>query len=120
MIRHRVRDWKAWSHAAPSGERARRSRPCLLEGLENRTLLSGSPTVYTVDLTGGTGASTGTDAGTLLYCITQANTNTSTSGSEIQFDPTVFATPQTITLFSTLVLDETQGPEMIDGPARAS
>ena len=34
----------------------------------------------------------------------------------IQFDPTVFASPQTITLASTLVLSETAGPEVIDGP----
>ena len=34
----------------------------------------------------------------------------------IQFDPTAFATPQTITLTSTLELSETNGPEEIDGP----
>ena len=93
----------------------------MLEGLEGRVLLSGSPTIYTVDLTSDTGTSTSTDAGDLLYCVTQANANTNIAGSEIQFDPTVFnpATPQTITLASTLELSETAGPEMIDGPARA-
>ncbi len=116
MIRHRMRGWEVWSHSAANGEGTRRRRYCVLERLENRTLLSGSPTVYTVDLTGGTGASTSADEGTLLYCVTQANVNPNTAGSEIEFDPTVFATPQTITLFSTLVLAETQGPEAIDGP----
>ena len=44
------------------------------------------PTVYTVDLTSDTG--TGSDnKGDLLYCITQANANTNTAGSEIEFDP---------------------------------
>ena len=96
----------------------RRHRLCVLEGLEDRILLSGSPTIYTVDLTSDTGTSTGTDAGDLLYCITQANANPNTAGSEIEFAPTVFsaATPQTITLSSTLELTETAGPEVIDGP----
>jgi hypothetical protein len=98
----------------PRGERASRRRYCVLERLEDRTLLS--PTIYTVDLTGDTGASTSSDAGTLLYCLTQANANTNTAGSEIQFDPMVFATPQTITLLSTLVLSEKEGPEVIEGP----
>ncbi len=114
MIRCRMRNWNAWSHSSPTGERTSHRRYCELEPLENRTLLSA--TIYTVDLTGDTGASTSSDAGTLLYCITQANANTSTAGSAIEFDPTVFATPQTITLLSTLVLAETQGPEVIDGP----
>ncbi len=89
----------------------------MLEGLENRTLLSGSPTIYTVDLTTDTG--TGSDnKGDLLYCITQANANTNAAGSEIEFDPTVFqvATQQSITLSATLDLLETAGPEVIDGP----
>ena len=89
----------------------------MLEGLENRTLLSGSPTIYTVDLTSDTG--TGSDnKGDLLYCITQANANANTAGSEIEFAPTVFqvATQQSITLSATLVLSETAGPEVLDGP----
>ena len=52
----------------------------------------------------------------MLYCITQANSNPNTDGSEIQFDPMVFGSPQTITLSSTLNLTETAGPEVIDGP----
>ena len=72
-------------------------------------------TVYTVDLTSASGAGSGT-AGDLVYTIGLANANTNPGGSIIQFDPTVFASPQTITLSSTLVLSETAGPEVIDGP----
>lgn len=77
---------------------------------------SSSPTIYTVNSTGG-GSSGSGDSGTLPYVIGQANTNTNTAGSEIQFDKTVFESPQTITLTSsTLVLSETAGPEVISGP----
>ena len=87
--------------------------------------LSGSPTYYTVNLTSDTGASSGTDAypvtgtpsGDLLWAITQANANTNPAGSVIEFDPTIFATTQTITLSSTLELSESAGPEVIDGPS---
>ncbi len=120
MIRHRMRGWEVWSHSAANREGTRRRHYCALERLENRTLLSGAPTVYNVDLTGGTGASTSANEGTLLYCITQANANPNTAGSEIEFDSTVFATPQTITLLSTLVLAETKGPEAIDGPGASN
>ncbi len=74
-----------------------------------------NPTVYIVDLTSDTGVGSG-NTGDLLYCITQANANPNTAGSEIEFDPTVFATPQTIKLTSTLELNEPAGPELIDGP----
>ena len=106
--------------------RARRSRRLwALEGLEGRVLLSGNPTYYTVNLTSDTGACSGTDAyptagtpsGDLLWAITQANANTNPAGSIIEFDPNVFATPQTITLSSTLALSESAGPEVIDGPS---
>ena len=89
----------------------------MLEGLENRTLLSGGPTIFTVDLTTDTGTGSGT-TGDLLYCITQANANTNSQGSEIEFDPSVFpaGTLQSITLSAPLDLSETAGKEMIDGP----
>ena len=74
-----------------------------------------SPTIYTVDLTSANGTGSG-DAGDLVYVIGLANANPDPAGSEIQFDPTVFGSPQTITLSSTLVLSETAGPEVIDGP----
>jgi hypothetical protein len=104
---------------------ARRNRRLwALEGLEGRVLLSGNPTYYTVNLTGDTGASSGTDAyptagtpsGDLLWAISQANANTNSAGSVIEFDPTVFASPQMITLSSTLVLSDSAGPEVIEGP----
>ena len=102
--------------------RRRRCRLWVLEGLENRTLLSG-PTVYTVDLTTDSGpTSAGSGSGTvgdLRYCINQANANTNSAGSLVEFDSTVFATPQTITLsasLGTLDLTESAGPEVIDGP----
>ena len=72
-------------------------------------------TIYTVNAITDTGTGSGT-TGDLLYCINLANANPNTLGSLIEFDPTVFATPQTITLTSTLTLSETAGPEVIDGP----
>ena len=101
------------SNARASARRNRRL--WMLEGLEDRLLLSGSPTIFTVNSTGNGTTGTG-DSGTLPYVIGLANANTNTAGSEIEFDPTVFASPQTITLASTLVLSETAGPEVIDGP----
>src|SRR5262245_59575371 len=67
------------------------------EGLESRCLLAA--TVYTVNLTTDNGPAagqgTGTYTGDLRYCINLANANKNTAGSEIQFDPKVFASPQT-------------------------
>ncbi len=98
---------------APRSRRSdtRRLRPGLL-ALEGRVLLSSSPTIYTVtDTSDNLG-----DTGSLRYAITQANANTNPAGSEITFDPTDFATPQTITLTKSLELAEKDGPEVIDGP----
>ena len=119
MIRPRPRWFGVKSRPCRNLAAARRRRSmCCVEGLEDRVLLTGSPTVYVVDLTSDTGASTGALAGDILYCITQANANTNTAGSEIEFDPSVFsaATPQTIVLTSTLNLSETAGPELVDSP----
>ena len=91
----------------------RRRRLWATEGLEDRLLLAA--TIYTVNAITDTGAGSGT-AGDLLYCIDQANANSNTDGSQIQFDPTVFSTAQTITLSSVLTLSETAGPEVINGP----
>ena len=83
-----------------------------------------SATIYTVDLTTDSGpTSAGSGSGTtgdLRYVINQADANPNTDGSLIQFDPTVFAAPQTIALsasLGTLNLTETSGTEAIDGPA---
>ena len=48
----------------------------------------------------------------------QANINSNSAGSLIQFDPTAFgaSNPKTIVLAGTLTLSETAGPEVIDGP----
>jgi hypothetical protein len=102
--------------------RSRRIRRTLtLEGLEERVVLSA--TIYTVDLTtdnGPTSAGSGSGtSGDLRYVINQADADTNSAGTIIQFDSTVFATSQTITLSSTLgTLDLTQtaGPMEIDGP----
>ena len=84
-----------------------------LEGLEDRALLSAS--IYTVNSTGN-GTSGSGNSGTLPYVIGLANNDFNPAGSEIQFDPTVFSSPQTITLTKTLSLLEKPGPESIVGP----
>ncbi len=120
MIRNRQPWFGARSQSSRSGVApGRRRKHWVLEGLEDRLLLSGSPTTYTVDLTSDTGKHTSALAGDILYCVTQANASTNTAGSVITFDPTVFASPETINLASTLELSEKAGPEMIQGPGTA-
>ena len=129
MFRHRICALQKRPPAARAGSRLRHSRhPWILEGLEGRLLLSGNPTLYTVNLLSDTGASSGTDAttgnpsGDLLWAVTQANANTNPAGSVIQFDPTVFNPnfdgSELIALSSTLELSETPGPETIEGLVR--
>ena len=77
----------------------------------------GVPLIYTVNSTGSGSSGTGT-SGTLPYVIGQANMDSNTAGSLIEFDPTVFSSQKTITLSSTLALSETAGPEVIAGPGR--
>ena len=86
--------------------RRRRMRPTLM-ALEDRKLLS----MFTVNSTLDDGS-----VGTLRWAIGQAN---STGGAEtITFDPTVFASAQTITLTGgQLELSDTSGTETITGPA---
>ena len=104
-------------HRSSANLLARRKRHSrrlrVLEGLEERVLLS--PTLYSVNAITDTGAGSGT-AGDLRYVINQANANPNTDGSLIQFGQTVFNSPQTITLSSPLILSETNGPEVINGP----
>ena len=91
-------------------------------GAYQSDLAPAPPTMYTVNLLSDTDTSSGTDAttgypsGDLLWAITQANANINPAGSVIGFDPSVFSSPQTITLSATLELSETGGPEVIDGP----
>ncbi len=74
-----------------------------------------SPTVYTVNSTASCTTGTGT-SGTLPYVVGLANADP--SGGEIEFDPTVFNTVQTINLAgSPIVLNSTSVPETITGPA---
>ncbi len=104
----------------PGRGRSRRGRsrcPSLgLETLEGRILLSGNPTIYTVNSVGNSAAGSGT-SGTLPYVIGQADADANPAGSLIEFDPTVFSAPQTITLAGTLELTEAAGPEVINGPS---
>ena len=116
----RLSPLRRWTDRARHQARARRrQRVWVPEGLESRTLLSGNPTYYTVDLTTDIGANSGTDtntgdqSGDLLWAISQANANTNPDGSVINFD---LATPATIALSSTLELSESAGPEVIQGP----
>ncbi len=80
-------------------------------------LVSSLVSVYTVNSTSGAISGSGT-SGTLPYVmfLANANANPGTDGAEIQFDSSVFSSPQTITLGATLVLSEKFGPEVIDGP----
>ncbi len=81
---------------------------------------SGSPTHFTVDLTSDYGAGSGNE-GDLRYVIAQADANMNPLGSLIRFDPTVFSSPQTITLNSALPdLSNTTGLMDIEGPGTSS
>jgi hypothetical protein len=94
-------------NATRQRRRPRGWRP-LLEVLEDRLV----PAAYTVNTLTDTGTGTGL-AGDLRYCITQADAN---PGSTVQFDATVFATPQTITLSGT-ELPVVTADLTIQGPA---
>ena len=99
------------STAPVIGRRSRRHRRLItLEGLEERIVLS--PWLVTKSVDDGS-------SGTLRWAIGQANAEG--GGSTITFDPTAFATAQTITLssasgFGTLNLTEAGGTETIQGP----
>jgi hypothetical protein len=118
MIHHLACLWSKKSRVPGAGSLR---RPCrrlaVLEGLEARTLLSGAPTVYTVDSLSDTGTGSG-NTGDLRYCIAQANTNPNTDGSLIQFDPSVFNASQleSIVVRSPLDLTGTAGPITIAAP----
>ena len=58
-------------------------------------------------------------SGTLPYVISLANADTNPEGSEIEFDLTVFSSPQTINVGTGLSLDESPGPEVLEGPGAA-
>ena len=106
MSHNLARDQRRGRRGTVEARRRRRMRPTLM-ALEDRKLLS----TFTVNSTLDDGS-----VGTLRWAIGQAN---STGGAEtITFDPTVFATPQTITLTGgQLELSDTSGTETITGPA---
>ena len=121
MGRHRDRQLAGNEASVPARRTKRPSwrrrlaaahRPAV-EPLEQRVVLS--PTIYTVNATGGNTVGSGT-SGTLPYVISQANADANIDGAEIIFDPSLFSSPQLITLAGTLTLSETPGPEVIDGP----
>jgi hypothetical protein len=115
MYRNFLYAVKTKSQRHPSGQRKRADRnhrPTPLEGLEDRRLLSGGPTVFTVTDT----SDLPNDPGSLVSAINQANNNPNPAGSLIEFSKSVFSTPQTITLTSTLDLFGSAGPITIAGP----
>ena len=76
---------------------------------------SGSLTTFTVNSLGDALSGSG-DSGDLRYCINEANADA--GPNQIVFDPTVFSTPQTITLsLGQLELSDTGGTQTITGPA---
>ncbi len=103
--------------AATPAARGRAAQPAGLglEGLEGRLLLSLIATFYTVDMTTDIEAGSGT-AGDIAYVINQANANPNPAGRLIESSTPFFSTPQTITLTSTLELDEAPGRNTIAGP----
>jgi predicted outer membrane repeat protein len=111
----RLRNWF-------SGTRARRS-PALkyrprLEELETRQLLSIFSVVLATDSGGPGGQMVTPTSGDLRYCIAQADAAHSATSDTITFDPTLFATAQTITLNSgtgALALSDSV-PLTIQGP----
>ena len=103
---------------ASSSSHAGSRRPLMrrrwaLERLEDRVLLS-NQSVFTVDSTTDTGAGSGS-SGDIAYVIGLVNQNPNPAGSFIQFSPTVFDTPQTISV-GQINLTETAGPVIIKGP----
>ncbi len=88
----------------------RRLRPGLL-ALEDRRLLATFTVTSIADtLTGGDPTT-----GTLRWAVEQANS--ATDASTIDFDPTLFATPKTITLTQGELKLNANGSETITGPA---
>src|SRR5262245_43362487 len=90
------------SSSSRSVRRRSRLNRAIADTLDTRTLLTG----FNVNATTDAGAGTG-NSGDLRYCLAQAN---STAGADtITFDPTVFASAQTINLASELTITDTSG-----------
>jgi hypothetical protein len=104
-----------WFALASHAVQHHRRRP-VLEALEGRLVLS------TFTVTSLADARTGSNnAGDLRYCIHQEHANQANpndGANQIVFDPTVFGTPQTITLGGgPHELEDTGGTQTITGPA---
>ncbi len=100
-------------------KRRRQFRPTLLR-LEDRMVLS--PTIFTVTGIGDSPSDPSTPtSGDLRYCVGLANANTSNpAGSLIEFSPSVYNTPQTITLVGNgLTLGNAADQTTITGPGAA-
>jgi hypothetical protein len=83
MVAHTLRGLKRTLRKSQGALHARRRRgkqPWFVESLEDRLLLSGNPTIFTVNSTDNGITGTG-DSGTLPYVIGQANANTNTSAA---------------------------------------
>ena len=109
------------SQAHRENRRGRRRHPLVFDRLEDRTVLS--PTIFTVTGIGDSSSDPYTaTSGDLRYCVDLADANTSNpDGTLIQFDPTVFSTPQTITLLGNgLTLSNTADQTTIVGPGVSS
>jgi len=107
------------SQAHRENRRGRRRHPLVFDRLEDRTVLS--PTIFTVTGFRDSPSDSHTaTSGDLRYCVGLADANTSNpDGSLIQFDPTVFNVPRTITLGSGLSLSNTTAQTTITGPSAA-
>jgi hypothetical protein len=93
-----------------------------VEGLETRQLLSTFTVTLATDNGGPAGQRVTATTGDLRYCIEQADAAHSAATDTINFSPTVFAMPQTITLqpvFGPLVLSDGH-PLTINGPAAST
>src|SRR5262245_25611480 len=102
-----MRSWirQLFARSRPIRKAPYRARP-VLEALEDRCV----PSTFTVIKTADDGS-----VGTLRWAVDQANTNV--GDDTIDFDKTVFKTPQTIPLNGTqLELSDTTGTTTITGP----
>jgi IPT/TIG domain len=106
-IRILVQAW--FSQTRQLGQKARTFYRLHVERLEDRVV----PTTYTVTNILASGA------GSLAAAVQSANANT-TSASLINFSPTVFANPQTITLTNNLTFSNPSQPVTIQGPSNVA
>jgi hypothetical protein len=115
--------WHRLGRGFRTSSRPRRPTPARsfrprLEALETRQLLSTFTVVLASDSGGSGGQKVTATSGDLRYCIEQANAAHSATSDTINFSPTLFSTPQTITLNKAngpLVVNDSH-PLTINGP----